>query len=138
MAKAGRPSIKNRPMTQAERTARWKVNLKMRALEARKDPSLPKKRINLSIAASTIDSVEILANVLGCSTTEMIERLLYRGSQEADKILQAYEDCSPEEQTDEETMSGQKWLKFAIRAGLNAEEVPEAYERFLKDNIEHK
>lgn len=127
--KMGRPTIVGRPLTQAERQARWRANAALRRDELlAADNSKARKRLNLALHTSTVDAVGLIAAELESSKTEVIERLIARGISQCRPILERFSEIAGRS-GDEEVDRAQdlKWLGLFIRQGYSVEDLDAAY-----------
>ncbi|WP_269617912.1 hypothetical protein [Zhongshania sp. BJYM1] len=124
--KLGRPLLKSKPLTQAERHQRWKTNQELRKKELIASTKPRKKRLNLALKEVTLDGVDIIAKSLELSTTAAIELLLYRAAKQTADILSAVEDTQGEIPSEPEMLAR---LRYLIRAGHGIESLREIFEQ---------
>ncbi len=116
----GRPPLKGRPLTQAERHKRWKENLELRKKNLLDSTKYTKTRLNLALQSSVLDGVDIIAKSLGTSTTATIEILLQRASKQASEILDNIDEMKLDLTEDPELLLR---VRHLIRAGYDIEDL---------------
>lgn len=124
--KSGRPPLRGKALTQAERHQRWKTNLELRKKGLLQPEKLTKKRINLALGEPVLDGVKIIAESLDVSTTVAIEILLHRAAKQASEILDEWERQTGSPIKDAESLA---LVRFFIRTGHNIERIAEWIDR---------